>query len=122
MTESSVLNPLSPASSRAPIVSPQQNVAAMPWRRREVTIALFSILLFALLIRYFTIVSFPNLNHPDEIYQVLEQAHRLVTGVGVVPWEFKFGVRSWIFPGLLVPFIYLAGLVKHDPNTSVRVV
>jgi phosphatidylinositol glycan class B len=122
MTESSVLNPLSPASSRAPIVSPQQNVAAKPRRRREVTIALFSILLFALLIRYFTIVSFPNLNHPDEIYQVLEQAHRLVTGVGVVPWEFKFGVRSWIFPGLLVPFIYLAGLVKHDPNTSVRVV
>ena len=40
-------------------------------------------------------------SHPDEIYQTQEQAHRLVYGYGIVPWEFRDGVRSWILPGLL---------------------
>jgi phosphatidylinositol glycan class B len=43
---------------------------------------------------------------PDEIHQSLEQAHRLVFGVGALPWEFDVGVRSWLFPGIL------AGLLK----------
>jgi GPI mannosyltransferase 3 len=38
---------------------------------------------------------------PDEIYQSLEQAHRLVYGYGFVPWEFDQGARSWIFPACL---------------------
>jgi hypothetical protein len=38
---------------------------------------------------------------PDEIYQSLEQAHRLVFGYGFVPWEFQDGARSWLFPGTL---------------------
>jgi phosphatidylinositol glycan class B len=37
----------------------------------------------------------------DEIFQTLEQAHRLVFGYGYVPWEFRFGARSWILPGFL---------------------
>lgn len=39
--------------------------------------------------------------HPDEIFQSLEQAHRIVFGYGVVPWEFTAGARSWLFPGCL---------------------
>ena len=37
-------------------------------------------------------------HHPDETIQYLEQAHRLVFGYGVVPWEFRYGIRSWLIP------------------------
>lgn len=37
-------------------------------------------------------------HHPDESIQYLEQAHRLVFGYGVVPWEFRYFIRSWLIP------------------------
>ena len=40
-------------------------------------------------------------HHPDESIQYLEQAHRLVFGHGVVPWEFRDMIRSWLIPLLL---------------------
>jgi GPI mannosyltransferase 3 len=39
--------------------------------------------------------------HPDEIFQYLEQAHRTVFGNGVVTWEYRYGMRSWLLPLLL---------------------
>ena len=39
--------------------------------------------------------------HPDEIMQYLEQGHRLAFGNGVVYWEFFYGARSWLIPGLI---------------------
>lgn len=41
------------------------------------------------------------LHHPDEALQYIEQAHRLVFGTGLVPWEYRIGMRSWIVPLLL---------------------
>src|SRR3569832_556311 len=38
---------------------------------------------------------------PDEVMQYLEQAHRLVFGSGVIPWEYDYGTRSWL-PALLI--------------------
>ncbi len=46
-------------------------------------------------------LAIPSVHHPDEIYQYLEAAHRLVFGYGVVPWEYRLGIRSWLFPLLL---------------------
>lgn len=37
----------------------------------------------------------------DEVYQTLEQGHRLAFGYGMVPWEFKAGARSWLLPGVI---------------------
>ena len=37
----------------------------------------------------------------DEIFQTLEQGHRLAFGYGFVPWEFKAGARSWLLPGAI---------------------
>lgn len=45
--------------------------------------------------------AFPNIVWPDEIFQSLEPAHRAVFGVGVTPWEFREGTRSWLLPGML---------------------
>ena len=42
-------------------------------------------------------------HHPDETIQYLEQAHRIVFGYGVVPWEFRYFIRSWLIPLILVP-------------------
>ncbi len=39
--------------------------------------------------------------HPDEIMQYLEPAHRLVFGNGITYWEFFYGARSWLVPGLV---------------------
>ena len=40
-------------------------------------------------------------HHPDEFYQYLEQANRLVTGYGLVPWESRYGIRNALIPQFL---------------------
>lgn len=48
---------------------------------------------------------------PDEIFQSLEQAHRVVFGYGFIPWEFQDGARSWLFPGTFVLLWKVAAVV-----------
>jgi hypothetical protein len=43
----------------------------------------------------------PNVNHPDEIFQYLEPAWRLLGHDGIVTWEWRDGIRSWFLPTLL---------------------
>ncbi|HVF95537.1 MAG TPA: hypothetical protein VM900_14595, partial [Sphingomonas sp.] len=43
----------------------------------------------------------PGFHHPDAIYQYLEPANRLLTGDGLVTWEWRAGMRSWLLPTLL---------------------
>jgi hypothetical protein len=57
-------------------------------------------------LRFGLAICFPNLFHPDEIFQTLEPAHRLAYGYGVVTWEWLDGVRSWVFPA------FLAGVMR----------
>ncbi len=57
-----------------------------------------------------------NIHHQDELFQYLEQAHRLVFGYGYIPWEFRFGVRSWITPFLVsLPLFLLKTLHLDSP-------
>jgi len=58
-----------------------------------------------------------NINHPDEIFQVLEQAHRVVFGYGIIPWEYRLSARSWLVPGFMTIFLYpfkILGLDSPD--------
>ncbi len=48
------------------------------------------------LFRFLPIVLSPAIAHPDEIFQSLEQGHRLAYGYGLVPWEFDYAARSWL--------------------------
>ena len=59
---------------------------------------------------------YPLIHHPDELFQYIEQAHRFVTGDGLVPWEHREGIRSWVVPGALVPLKWLADLLGDDPR------
>ncbi|WP_224244704.1 glycosyltransferase family protein [Hyalangium gracile] len=54
---------------------------------------------------------------PDEIYQSLEPAHRLVFGYGLVAWEFVAGARNWALPGLVAGLMQVArGLGLDTPG------
>ena len=57
----------------------------------------------------------PHLIWADEIYQVVEPAHRLVYGTGIVAWEYVVGMRSWLFPGAIAGVLWLGRLFGTDP-------
>lgn len=80
------------------------------------------ILLLALALRL-PFAFIPGYAHPDELYQHIEQAHRLATGYGVVPWEYRQGIRSWLLPVLLAPFVAVhdtLGLEGSGYITAIR--
>lgn len=73
------------------------------------------VLLLAAALRLGVAAAFPGVVHPDETIQYLEQAYRVATGRGLVPWEYQVGARSWLLPGLLVPVVAAARAISHDP-------
>jgi phosphatidylinositol glycan class B len=72
----------------------------------------------ALAIRLFIAVAFPNYYAPDEVFQYIEQAHRLVFGQGVVPWEYQVGLRSWLIPLLLAAPMAVAHWFTPAPQAG----
>ena len=73
-------------------------------------VGLAVMILLAYLLRLYVSLDFPNIHHPDELFQYLEQAHRLTFGYGIIPWEYREGTRSWLLPGSL------AGLMKFSDS------
>ena len=69
---------------------------------REARLWFWGLLAVAVVLRIIAFNSFSAI-HPDELIQYLEQAHRIVFGYGVVPWEFREFIRSWLIPLMLVP-------------------
>ena len=63
-------------------------------------------LAIALFLRVVIFLLFPSIYYPDEIFQSQEAAHRLAFGTGVITWEYRFGMRSWVLPSLI------AGIMK----------
>lgn len=74
-----------------------------------------ALLLIAAGLRLLPILVTPSLNWADEIFQATEQAHRLVYGNGLVPWEFQLGARSWLFPGVIAGLMEAARLLGDGP-------
>jgi GPI mannosyltransferase 3 len=59
------------------------------------------LMIIGFLLRIFIIfVSEANFDS-DEIFQYLEQAHRLTFGYGIIPWEYAHGIRNWFLPCLI---------------------
>jgi len=78
---------------------------------------LWPVLALALAARVAVGLSTDSVAHPDVLFQYLEQAHRLVFGYGIIPWEYVFGIRSWLVPGciaLLLKCLAVAGLSRPD--------
>ncbi len=74
--------------------------------RSSVSFLLIAILLIALLLRVAVATHFPSFEWGDEIFNSLEPAHHLAYGYGVVVWEWRLGIRSWVFPA------FLAGVMR----------
>lgn len=72
--------------------------------------------------RLLPIFVFPGINHPDEVFQTVEQAHRLVFGTGLVPWEFVYGTRSWVLPGTLAGLMMLASQFCAGPSCYMPII
>ncbi|MDJ0674722.1 MAG: mannosyltransferase [Calothrix sp. MO_167.B42] len=71
-------------------------------RRFSSASLLLAVFIFlALFLRIICAFLFPNVLWPDEIFQTLEPAHRLSFGHGIISWEFRDGIRSWVFPAVL---------------------
>lgn len=62
----------------------------------------------------------PGFHHPDAIYQYLEPANRLLTGEGVVTWEWRVGIRSWLLPALLAGPLAIGHAL--DPDGSLPLI
>jgi GPI mannosyltransferase 3 len=77
---------------------------------------LLILLALALALRLAGVVLFPSIHHPDENFQLLEQAHRIAFGYGVVPWEFREGIRSPVLPYLLAGLFWVAERVVGGPE------
>ena len=69
----------------------------------------------ALLLRGIALTPY-SMHHPDELFQYLEQSYRLLTGHGVIPWEYRYGIRSWFVPVLGVPLMALGEWIA--PGTA----
>ncbi|KJC33597.1 4-amino-4-deoxy-L-arabinose transferase [Bradyrhizobium sp. LTSP885] len=71
---------------------------------------LAELLLLALAIRL-PLAVWPNIIHPDEIFQYLEPAWRLLGHDGIVTWDWRYGIRGWFLPTLLVGPVAVGDLV-----------
>jgi len=60
----------------------------------------------------------PSVYFPDETFQYWEQGYRLVFGYGIVPWEYRLGIRSWVVPGFIGGVMGLVHQLGGGPAIS----
>jgi 4-amino-4-deoxy-L-arabinose transferase-like glycosyltransferase len=73
---------------------------------RAISAPILLILAIAFGLRVFFLPHHPAIFSADEIYQTQEVAHRIAFGPGIVTWEWREGVRSYVVP------LALAGLMR----------
>jgi len=103
--------PIAPASV-SPLSAPQgpspEATQGPPWESRWATCLLVLSAALGLWFRARVALTDDGILWPDEIYQSLEPAHRLVHGYGLQAWEFVEGARNWTFPGLVAGLLWMA--------------
>lgn len=74
------------------------------------------IVLTALAVRIFIALATQTFFQPDEYFQSLEVAHKLVFGYGHLTWEWlsEQPIRSILYPGLNVPIYYVLKFLYLD--------
>lgn len=63
-----------------------------------------------------------GVHYPDEIFQQVEPAYYLRTGVAWLPWEFVRGLRSWVLPGLYAALLELLSWVGITGLPALRAI
>ena len=77
----------------------------------------YLVLFFGVLFRFYFAVARTDIVWPDEHFQTLEPAARVVWGFGHYVWEWTTGFRSWIGPGIFIPLFFVLKLfgIKGGP-------
>lgn len=106
-----LISTIAPPSAE-PRLEPQPLWRGLPW-----------VMALGLALRLLVTVVSKEIIHPDEIFQYLEQAHRLVFGYGFVPWEYVHGIRNWLLPMILaLPLGVSHRLGMNDPHLYIPVI
>ena len=80
----------------------------MPW------VPMGAIMVLAVGLRWLAFSLF-DITHADELMQYVEQGHRLAFGYGLVPWEYRYGIRSLLVPELLAAPMIIARWLTDAP-------
>ena len=86
--------------------------------KHPLAILLVFVFVLRFLLSYFT----PYIIAPDQIYQTLEPAHRLVYGHGFIAWEWVSGIRSWLYPGFLALIMKLCSYISSSSRFYMAVI
>jgi GPI mannosyltransferase 3 len=101
-----------PVPADAPVGPPDREaLAEAPSERRLGWVLLWGVLALGAAFRLHGATHDDGIYWPDEVYQSLEPAHRLVYGYGLVAWEFVEGARNWALPGLVAGVLGLGRLL-----------
>jgi hypothetical protein len=92
------------------------SVRVTPAAARHRLAGLSGLLILAAALRLWVANDQPNMIWADEIFQVVEPAHRLIYGTGIVAWEYVVAMRSWLFPGVIAGVLWLGRLFGSDPS------
>ena len=84
-------------------------------KRSRLFFAVFIIRVFMMLVQQSYFVA-------DEYWQSVEVAHRVVFGYGHLTWEWKEGIRSFLFPSMFVYLFELMKLLHIDTPFLVRII
>lgn len=79
-------------------------------------IILIAVLVAGFLLRFLPLLFWPSIAQPDEVFQAIEQGHRLTFGYGLVPWEFDYAARSWLLAYLSAGAMHLSNLFGGGPQ------
>ncbi len=96
--------------------------AAVPDETGPHRVALAAILAVAAGVRLWATLTHTYVAFIDETFQYFEQAHRIVYGSGVVPWEFIDGIRSWLLPGIIAGLMRMLAPFEDSPQAYVLAV
>ena len=75
--------------------------------------ALIVILLVAAASRL-SLAFWPNFHHPDEIFQYLEPAWRMLGHDSIVSWEWRYGIRGWLLPTTMAGPVAIGDWIAPD--------
>jgi hypothetical protein len=79
-------------------------------------IVLLAVLAAGFLFRFLPLLFWHSIAQADEIFQAVEQGHRLAYGYGLVPWEFDYAARSWLLAYLSAGAMRLSDLFGGGPQ------
>ncbi|MBN8804586.1 MAG: hypothetical protein J0H81_05720 [Sphingopyxis terrae] len=93
---------------------PDSGIAAGTVSRRDWT----ALLALALVLRLVAAWQ-ESVLHPDEVFQYLEGAFRLLHGYSVVTWEYRDGMRGDLYPALLALPMRLGEWIAPDGSLTI---